>query len=95
MKKTLNDKCMLCGCLRKDHEEGLGYCMACNPNCGVENGCMSFREEGNDRIINQYKKQIEPKPKCKFCGEVFRDIDFLLIHLNECEELIKLHEKEN
>ena len=60
MKKN-SDICMLCGCPRKDHDEGLGYCLACNPNCGVTNGCMSFREKGNIQDIKAYKKRLSSR----------------------------------
>ena len=56
--KTENDICMLCGCERKYHEEGLGHCESCNPGASRQWGCSGFREVGNERIIKEYKKRI-------------------------------------
>ena len=40
--KKINDICE-CGCRRRTHEEGLGYCLHCNPNCETSK-CMSFKK---------------------------------------------------
>jgi len=56
-----NDICMLCGCERKWHDEGLGTCFNCNSLAGIQNGCNSFREKGSMNDIENYQKQMLEK----------------------------------